>query len=228
MALGGLATMWSNRGTVAVGPEGQAAMTGSMLLLDNLGNVSFYLCLWPVVLGGTVAEDLATGFAALLLPRAGSRRTWLVSNVVAVFAASAGLLSVVGSIWVIGATMMAPWGASAAPIVVTMADGVAGEQPLGFAIAVLFVLAIAGTAVVTVSHVVGAFVRSPFASQVVAAVLYLLAALVLPPRFNPAAMASVFAIHAPWATPQAAITYWLSALGGSLLVTYLVLRAKEA
>lgn len=228
MALGGLATMWSNRGTVAVGPEGQAAMSGSMLLLDNLGNVSFYLCLWPVVLGGTLAEDLATGFAALLLPRAGSRRAWLVSNVVSVFAVSAGLLFAMGSIWVVGASLMAPWGASTAPIVVTMADGMAAGNPLVFAIVVLLVLALAGTAVVTASHLVGAVVRSPFASQVVASVLYLLAVLVLPPRLNPAAMASVFSIHAPWATPQASITYWLSVLGGSLLVTYLVLRVKEA
>lgn len=228
MAMTGVAGMWANRAGIAVGPEGTAVMTAPMLLLDNLGNVQFFFCLWPVVFGGTLAEDLATNFSAVILTRAGTRGRWLAAKVLASLALSVAALLIVGAVWAAAAALMAPWDASTAGITVSMADALAARNPLALAFIALSVLGVAGASLAVLSHVVGGLVRSPFASQVITAVLYLVATLIVPGRFNPGSMAAGLSSYAPWATPSWVIGYWFAALALAAGAAYLIVLLKEA
>jgi len=94
---------------IGVGTAGPVPYSGSMLWLSELDNAGFYFLAWPLIIGGTLAEDLESGLASLLITRAGSRWRWFSAKLGAAYLSSTALLVVLALVWLVAAALIAPW-----------------------------------------------------------------------------------------------------------------------
>lgn len=229
MLLVGLGAIASRRtGLVsAAGTGGMVPYSGSMLWLSGLDEASVMFIAWPLVIGGTLAEDLESGLGSWLVMRTGSRRSWLLSKVAASYLASTGLLLLLASVWAVAAALLAPWDPTYAGAVVPWGSSLAASMPLALGLCVVLILGLAATATSALTMLLGSLGAGRVLSQVGAAVLYLGCMFVLPGPVNPGERAALLSTFAEWATPLSTTGYWLAVLAVVVGLTGAVLRVRE-
>lgn len=227
MAAIGIAAIVSDSHTRVVGSAGAMTPSAPILFLGMLDQMSFLFIIWPMAVGGTLAEDLESGFASLLVTRVGSRSAWLGSKLAAAFVVALSAFTAIAAVWLGTALVLAPWDLRGLTDIITFGDGVAARHPLLLALFVIVVLALAATTVAMLSALLGAITRSPVMSQFGASVAYLLCMLGLPQRINPLTRASMLSFIAPWMTPASTALYWSATLSLLVLGTFMVIRWKE-
>ncbi|MBN2841085.1 MAG: hypothetical protein JXP37_09045 [Coriobacteriia bacterium] len=226
----GAAAMYSRRSGLVSGAgiEGFIPYSGSMLWLTGLDEAGLLFIVWPLIVGGTLAEDLESDLAALLVTRAGSRWVWLAAKVAAAFIASTGALLAMASVWLAFAAVLAPWDPSHAGAIVPWGRELAVSSPVLLGAAVVLILGLAATATCAMTMLLGACGAGRVASQVGASVLYVACMFGLPGPLNPGDRASVLSEFAEWATPSSTTAYWGVLLAISAVATYLLVRYREA
>jgi len=212
---------------IGVGTAGPVPYSGSMLWLSELDNAGFYFLAWPLIIGGTLAEDLESGLASLLITRAGSRWRWFSAKLGAAYLSSTALLVVLALVWLVAAALIAPWDPTYAGAVVPWGRELATSAPavLGFAAVLILGLAAAATSASTM--LLAALGAGRTVSQVGATLAYLGFMFALPGPVNPGERATVLYVFAEWATPLTTIAYWVGVLGLTAAVTYMLLRIRE-
>ena len=228
MALVGVSGIVGDSQGLVSSTAGTISPTAPMLLFGMLDQLAFLFILWPVAVGGTLAEDVGSDLKSLLVTRAGSRIAWLGSKVVAAFLTSAVAFVALAATWGATALIISPWRLAGLSGVVTFGGGVAERHPLLLIGFVLVVLALAATCVATVSSAIGAATGSPASSQVGASIVYLVCIFIAPRQFNPLSRASMLSFSAPWMTPASVVWYWSTALVLLVAATYAVVRWNEA
>lgn len=226
----GAATILGGRSELATGAglTGVVPYSGSMLFLRAIAQSEMLLFIWPLVAAGTVAEDLQTNLASLLLVRAGSWRAWLGAKLLAALLVSFGAVGALGIGWAAVAALSAPWDPTNASIVVSTARDLATRAPLAHGFMSLAVLALGATATSVVSMLLGASGATTNTSQIGAAVIFAASAFVLPRVVNPAGRAVFASVYEPWSTLPSTLLYWAGVFGILIAATYLTLRRKEA
>lgn len=229
MLVTGVASMMATRDTLVSipGVDGFVAHTGSMLWLNQIDQAGFFFLAWPLIIGGTLAEDLESGLASLLITRSGSRRRWFGAKVGAAYVSSTALLLLAATLWLITAASLAPWDSTHAGGVVAWGSQLATTAPLVLGLVVVLILGLAAAATSATSMLLAALGAGRTVSQVGATVLYLAFMVMLPGPVNPGDRASMLSCFAEWATPVATITYWVGVLGLTTAVTYALLRVRE-
>ncbi|MDY0339591.1 MAG: hypothetical protein RBS17_00055 [Coriobacteriia bacterium] len=229
MLVAGVASMIVTRGSFISLPDIDRSIeyTGSMLWLTQIDQTGFFFLAWPLVIGGTLAEDLESGLAALLITRSGSRRRWFGAKIGAAYISSTLLLLLVAVFWLIVAAVLAPWDPTHAGGVVAWGSQLATSAPLVLGLVVVLILGLAAAATSAASMLFSALGAGRTVSQVGATVLYLLFMVSLPGPVNPGDRASMLSCFAGWATPIATVTYWAGVLGLTTTLTYALLRVRE-
>lgn len=227
--LGAAAILEARGGLVSgAGATGAVPYSGSMLFLSAIAQSTVLLYLWPLVAAGTVAEDLQTNLASLLLVRAGSWRSWLAAKVLAALLVSLGAALLLGAGWAGVAALSAPWDPTNAAIVVSAGRELATRSPLAHGFMSLGVAALGATATTLVSMLLGAMGASINTSQTGAALVFAAATFVLPDVINPSRRAVFASVFDSWATLPSTLLYWAVVFGVLIAATYLTLRRKEA
>ena len=224
-----IAWMLSTRSSLVSGPgvEGIVGYSAPMLFIDALGQFTTAFFIWPLVIGGTVAEDLHTGLSALLITRAGSRARWLAAKIGGAFVATLAAALVLAAVTAVGASLMAEWDTANISASVALAPELAEAAPLLYGFGLACALAVAGTGVALLAIVLGALGAAPVTSQVGACVVYIMAALALPPAANPHMRADFATGFAPWATSTSMALYWFGLCAALALLAYVSVRLRE-
>ena len=123
---------------------------------------------------------------------------------------------------------MAPWDLRGLSGTVSFGGAVTASHPILTAALVVVILVVAGTAVAMLSALIGVLTASPLMSQIGSSVVYLGAALSLPPHINPLGRASMLSFQAPWMTPLSCAVYWTALLVALSSATYVVAIRREA
>lgn len=230
MFLLGAASIIAARGGFAAGAGADLPVpySGSMLFLQAVGQANIMLFIWPMVAAGTVAEDLQTNLASLLLVRAGSWGRWLAAKVLAALLVSLAAVAALGLLWAGVAALSAPWDPTNASIVVSTARDLAARAPLVHGFMSLGVVALGATATSVLSMLLGANGAATNTSQTGASVAYVAATFVLPGIINPSQRAGFASAFAPWSTLPSTLLYWALVLAALTIATYVTLRRKEA
>ncbi len=221
------AWVFTARQDLVAGPTGLVERTAPMLWLGSVGQTGVLLFVWPLLAGGTLAEDLHGRLAPPLLGRIGSRITWLVSKVLATLAVSLTAMGVITAATGIAAAVAAPWDATNASIVVPLWKQLAVSAPVVPAAAAAAVLGLAAACVTLLVMVFGALGWSPLASQAAGCVAYAALALAMPGPLNPHARSDLLGTFAPWATARSTFVYWLVVLTALVALIHLLLRTRE-
>ena len=227
MAAAGSAMIVSGRGELIAGSQGVLAKTGPMLFLGTLDQASLLLFFWPLIVGGTLAEDVSGGLIGPLLTRAGSWGTWLGAKVASAYLAAFASMMALGGIWAAVAALSAPWDTAGLGSVLPFAGALAERNPLLFGLVCCGVLALAATTVTAVSMLVGSFGAAPLTSQAVTVVVYLGALFLLPGPLNPGDRSAFLTTFAAWNTPAATIGYWWAVLVSLVVALRVVIVARE-
>ena len=227
MATGGSAAIISGRGELIAGSEGVLAKTGPMLFLGTLDQAGLLLLIWPLVAGGTLAEDVHGGLVGPLLTRAGSWTTWLGAKVASAYLVALGSMIALGAIWAAVAACSAPWDTAGLGSVLPFAGESAARHPLLFGLVCCGVLALAATVVSSASMLVGSFGVTPLTSQAATVILYLGSLFLLPGPLNPGDRAAFLTTFAPWNTPGVTIGYWCAALAAIVGTVRVALAVRE-
>ncbi|HAL29561.1 MAG TPA: hypothetical protein DCP20_02450 [Coriobacteriia bacterium] len=229
MLLFGVASMFARRGELLMlaGVDGVVQHSGSMLWLTELDGAGTFFLIWPMIIGGTLAEDLESGLASLLITRAGSRWRWFSAKLGAAYVSSTLLLIALAVVWLAAAAVFAPWDPSNAGAVVPWGERLAVSAPLLLGLAVVLILGLAATATSATSMLLAALGAGRTVSQVGATIAYLAFMFALPAPVNPGERARMLSSFAEWATPLTTVTYWSAILIVGAVTTYLLLRARE-
>ena len=209
------------------GTDGLVSFSGSMLWLTEIDSAGLYFLAWPLIIGGTLAEDLESGLASLLITRAGSRWRWFGAKLGAAYACSTALLIVITTVWLAAAPLIAPWDPTHAGSVVPWGRGLAASAPLALGFAVVLILGLAAAATSAMTMLLAALGAGRTVSQVGATVAYLVFMFALPAPVNPTERAAVLNVFAEWATPLTTIAYWAGVFGLTAAATYVLLRVRE-
>ncbi|MBN2247988.1 MAG: hypothetical protein JW733_04750 [Coriobacteriia bacterium] len=211
----------------APGIGGFIRNSGSMLWLTEIDGAGTFFLAWPLVIGGTLAEDLDSGLASLLITRAGSRWRWFGAKLGAAYVSSTLLLLLLAVVWLAVAVFLAPWDPTNAGAVVPWGKELASSAPLALGFAVVLVLGLAAAATSATSMLLAALGAGRTVSQVGASVAYLAFMFMLPGAVNPGERARMLSSFAEWATPATTVGYWVAVLGMTAAATYALLRVRE-
>lgn len=206
---------------------GLIGYTGSMLWLTEIDNAGFYFLAWPLIIGGTLAEDLESGLASLLITRAGSRWRWFAAKLGAAYVSSAVLLAGLTTAWLIAALLIAPWDPTHAGSVVPWGRQLAASAPVALGFSVVAILSLAAATTSASTMLLAALGAGRTVSQVGATVAYLVFTIALPGPLNPGERASMLSMFAEWATPLTTVGYWAVVFGLTAGATYVLLRMRE-
>lgn len=225
----GILSMISRRECLVTGPgtDGFVSHSGSMLWLSELDSAGIFFLLWPLIIGGTLAEDLESGLASLLITRSGSRWRWLGAKLGAAYVSSTALLLVLATVWLIVAVLLAPWDPTHAGAVVAWGRQLATAAPLALGLIVVLILGFAGATTSAMTMLLAALGAGRTTSQVGASVAYLGLMILMPGPVNPGDRASMLSVFAEWATPLSTVLYWACAFGLTAGITYILLRVRE-
>lgn len=229
MMIVGILSMVSRREGLVTGPgtNGFVPYSGSMLWLTELDGAGIFFLLWPLIIGGTLAEDLESGLASLLITRSGSRWRWFGAKVGAAYVSSTALLVVLAAVWLVAAMLIAPWDPAHADAIVPWGRQLASSAPIVLGLIVVLILGLAGAATSAMAMLLAALGAGRTVSQVGASVAYLGFMFVLPGPVNPNDRATMLSVFAEWATPLTTVCYWVCALGLTAGTTYILLRVRE-
>lgn len=229
MLLFGVASMLARRGELLMlpGVDGGLRHSGSMLWLTELDGAGSFFLIWPMIIGGTLAEDLESGLASLLMTRAGSRWRWFSAKLAAAYVSSTLLITALAVVWAAAAAILAPWDPTHAGAVVPWGEQLAVSAPLLLGLVVVLILGLAATATSATSMLLAALGASRTISQVGATIAYLAFMLALPAPVNPGERARMLSSFAEWATPLTTVLYWSAILVVCSVTTFLLLRARE-
>jgi len=229
MLVFGVASMISrSTGLLSVqGVDGWVTYTGTMLWLTEVDGAGTFFLAWPLIIGGTLAEDLESGLASLLITRSGSRWRWLGAKLGAAYISSTLLLLVLATGWLLTAWILAPWDPANAGSVVPWGKELASSAPLVLGLAVVSILGLAAATTSATTMLFAALGAGRTVSQVGATVTYLALMASLPGPLNPGERATMLSVFAEWATPLTTVGYWSVALGLIAATTYALLRVRE-
>lgn len=209
------------------GTGGFVPYSGSMLWLTEIDSAGAFFLVWPLIIGGTLAEDLESGLASLLITRTGSRWRWLGAKLGAAYVSSTTLLLVLTAVWLVVAALIAPWDPTHAASVVPWGRDLATSAPIVFGFAVVLVLGLAAAATSASTMLLAALGAGRTVSQVGATVAYLVFMIALPGPANPGSRASMLSVFTEWATPLTTVGYWTGVFGLTAAATYVLLRVRE-
>ncbi|MHB1016489.1 MAG: hypothetical protein ACYC2X_01170 [Coriobacteriia bacterium] len=209
------------------GTAGLVAYSGSMLWLTEVDSAGAFFLAWPLLIGGTLAEDLESGLASLLITRAGSRWRWFVAKLGAAYVSSTALLLLLTAVWLVAAALIAPWDPTHAASVVPWGRDLATSAPIALGLAVVLILGLAAAATSASTMLLAALGAGRTVSQVGATVAYLVFMIALPGPANPGHRASMLSVFAEWATPLTTVAYWTGVFGLTAAATYVLLRVRE-
>lgn len=229
MLLVGVVSMFARKDGLISGPgtEGFVPFSGSMLWLTEIDGAGMFFLAWPLIIGGTLAEDLESGLASLLITRAGSRWRWFGAKLGAAYLSSTALLIVITTVWLAVAALIAPWDPANAGAVVPWGRQFATSAPLVFGFSVVLILGLAAAATSATTMLLAALGAGRTVSQVGATVAYLGFMFALPAPINPFERATMLSSFAEWATPLTTIAYWAGVFGLTAAATYVLLRVRE-
>lgn len=208
------------------GTDGFVPYSGSMLWLTEIDSAGVFFLAWPLIIGGTLAEDLESGLASLLITRAGSRLRWFGAKLGAAYVSSTALLFVITTVWLAVAALIAPWDSTHAGAVVPWGRQLATSAPLALGLAVVLILGLAAATTSATTMLLAALGAGRTVSQVGATVAYLGFMFALPAPVNPAERATMLSSFAEWATPLSTIAYWAGVFALTAAATYVVLRVR--
>jgi len=209
------------------GTNGFVPFSGSMLWLSELDGASILFIVWPLIIGGTLAEDLESGLSSLLITRAGSRWGWFGAKLGAAYVSSAALLLVLAAVWLVVAMLLAPWDPTHAGAVVAWGRQLATTAPLALGLIVVLILGLAGATTSAMTMLLAALGAGRTTSQVGATIAYLGLMMGTPGPVNPYERAAMLSTWAEWATPLSTVLYWACAFGLTAGITYILLRVRE-
>ncbi len=209
------------------GTGGLVPYSGSMLWLTEIDNAGFYFLAWPLIIGGTLAEDLESGLASLLITRSGSRWRWFGAKLGAAYVSSTSLLLVLAAGWLVAAALIAPWDPTFAGSVVPWGRQVATSAPVLLGLAVVLILGLAAATTSATTMLLAALGAGRTVSQAGATVAYLAFMFTLPGPVNPGERSAILNVFAEWATPLSTVGYWAAAFGVTAAATYILLRVRE-
>ncbi len=212
---------------IGAGTAGPVPYSGSMLWLTEIDNAGVYFLAWPLIIGGTLAEDLESGLASLLITRAGSRWRWFAAKLGAAYLSSTALLIVLAAVWLLAAVLIAPWDPTHAGSVVPWGRDLASSAPVLLGFGVVLILGLAAAATSTSTMLLAALGAGRTVSQVGATVAYLAFMFALPGPINPGERVAVLNVFAEWATPLTTFAYWVGVFGLTATATYVLLRVRE-
>lgn len=229
MMIVGILSMVSRRDDLITGygTNGFVPHSGAMLWLTELDGAGLLFLLWPLIIGGTLAEDLESGLASLLITRSGSRWRWFGAKVGAAYVSSTALLVVLAAVWLAAAMLIAPWDPTHAGAIVPWGRDLATSAPIVLGFIVVLILGLAGAATGAMTMLLAALGAGRTVSQVGATVAYLGFMFMLPGPVNPNDRATMLSVFAEWATPLTTVLYWVCALGLTAGATYILLRVRE-
>jgi len=229
MMIVGILSMISRQDGLVTGPgtNGFVPYSGAMLWLSELDGAGIFFLIWPLIIGGTLAEDLESGLASLLITRSGSRWRWLGAKCSAAYVSSTALLLVLSAVWLIVAALLAPWDPTYAGAVVAWGSQLATSAPLVLGLIVVLILGLAGATTSAMTMLLAALGAGRTTSQVGATVAYLGLMIFMPGPMNPSDRASMLSVFAEWATPLTTVCYWVCAFGFTAGITYILLRVRE-
>ena len=229
MLLVGVGSMVARKDGLISGPgtAGFVPFSGSMLWLTEIDGAGLFFLAWPLIVGGTLAEDLESGLASLLITRAGSRWRWLGAKLIGAYVSSTALLIVITTVWLAVAAVIAPWDPTHAGSVVPWGRDLAASAPLVLGFSVVLILGLAAAATSATTMLLAALGAGRTVSQVGATVAYLGFMFALPGPINPAERATMLSSFAEWATPLTTIAYWAGIFGVTSAATYVLLRVRE-
>lgn len=223
----GLAWMRLNRGTVFVLPGGRVTPTAPMLAVGAIDALAGAVLFSPLIMGGTLAEDRATGLAVLLLARCRSRSAWVTSKIAASLALSLAAYGVLGACLAGIAAAMGPWDTSLLAQTVGVRAGEIGSHPLLLIAVACTLLALASAATVAWSTAMGFLVRSPVLALIVPVIALFAASLVLPASVNPYVRATFLGSFFSWNTLEGTAAYWITLLIGGWFTALFLGRSRE-
>lgn len=225
----GIASIYGTKDVLHSGPGtgGFVPYSGSMLWLNQIDSAGVFFLAWPLIIGGTLAEDLESGLASLLITRAGSRLRWFGAKLGAAYLSSTALLAVITMVWLAVAALIAPWDPTHAGAVVPWGRQLATSAPLALGFVVVMILGLAAATTSATSMLLAALGAGRTVSQVGATVAYLGFMFALPAPVNPAERATMLSSFAEWATPLSTIAYWAGVFALTAAATYVVLRVRE-
>ncbi|MHB1135590.1 MAG: hypothetical protein ACYC1X_02210 [Coriobacteriia bacterium] len=229
MLLVGVASMVVRKDGLLSGPgiEGAIGYTASMLWLTEIDGAGTFFLAWPLIIGGTLAEDLESGLASLLITRAGSRWRWFGAKLGAAYVSSTVLLLALAIVWLVVAALLAPWDPTNAGAVVPWGKQLASSAPLALGAIVVVILGLAAAATSATSMLLAALGAGRTVSQVGATVAYLAFMFMLPGAVNPGERARMLSTFAEWSTPLTTVGYWAGVFGFTAAATYILLRVRE-
>ncbi|HET6352496.1 MAG TPA: hypothetical protein VFG89_10280 [Coriobacteriia bacterium] len=222
----GVAWMFATRRDVYIVGAVRMHPTGPMLAIGAVDTLSGIVLFSPLLLGGTLAEDRASGLSRLLLPRCGSRTSWVSSKFLAAFFVASAYFVTFGLLLAAAARLLSGWNMRTLSQTVGVHTRLA-THPIALVVISCVALALAATATASLSTVAAFFVRSTAVSLLVPVLAVFAAAFVLPPELNPYVRASFLGVFFGWNTLGGVFAYWGVVLGLSWVGCVALARWRE-